>query len=132
MFEWKGQLLRRGDGSSNVRALQTVLTDLGYDTGIDGDFGPKTENAVREIQKLAGLGVDGIVGTKTVNAINEMVFKKKQEQEAKLRAFNEAPSATVNSTATTATATAATAAKVGEPAAKVAPVAGKQPVSKKF
>jgi hypothetical protein len=36
---------------------------------VDGEFGPKTDKAVRRYQTLAGLGVDGIVGNKTWTAL---------------------------------------------------------------
>jgi peptidoglycan hydrolase-like protein with peptidoglycan-binding domain len=34
-------------------------------TGIDGRFGPATEQAVRSFQQAVGIGVDGIVGPQT-------------------------------------------------------------------
>lgn len=50
--------------------LQQLLTDYGYDPGvIDGDFGPNTENAVKEFQGDYGLTVDGIVGPESWAAI---------------------------------------------------------------
>lgn len=52
--------LRRGSSGPDVVDLQEAL-------GItaDGDFGPKTEAAVKEFQAQNGLVADGIVGTKT-------------------------------------------------------------------
>lgn len=56
--------LRRGDKGPDVAALQRAL-------GItpDGDFGPKTEAAVRMLQEDRGLVVDGIVGAMTRSAL---------------------------------------------------------------
>lgn len=61
-------LLRKGNKGQSVKALQAMLVGFGYScgsSGIDGDFGSGTENAVRKYQAKKGLEVDGIVGTKT-------------------------------------------------------------------
>lgn len=52
----------RGDG---VRWLQYELNDRKYGLIVDGDFGEKTEEAVRSYQMKRGLTVDGIVGART-------------------------------------------------------------------
>ncbi|WP_026413830.1 peptidoglycan-binding domain-containing protein [Actinomadura oligospora] len=59
--------VRRGDEGDFVRAAQTELVKQGYlkAGGVDGDFGPKTEAAVRRFQEDVGLNVDGVVGPKT-------------------------------------------------------------------
>ena len=49
-----------------VGALQRALRTAGYDPGAeDGEFGPRTEAAVKSFQDRAGLPVDGIVGPET-------------------------------------------------------------------
>jgi murein L,D-transpeptidase YcbB/YkuD len=48
-----------------VKRLQRRLAKHGIDCLQDGDFGPKTQNAVREFQKKAGLPVTGDVDTAT-------------------------------------------------------------------
>jgi hypothetical protein len=53
-------LLKRGSKGESVKTLQEFLKIT-----VDGDFGPKTEAAVKEWQKAHGLMVDGIVGPKT-------------------------------------------------------------------
>src|SRR5215217_1182538 len=62
-------LLRREDSGSVVTALQnglkkysTPATDPGP---VDGDFGPKTEAAVKAYQQDRGVQADGIVGDQT-------------------------------------------------------------------
>ena len=57
-------LLKRGDNNENVKQLQTKL-------GLDpiGNFGPKTEDAVKAFQSKNGLTADGIVGDGTWNKI---------------------------------------------------------------
>src|SRR2546423_14856962 len=51
-----------------VRGLQRKLRSRGHalgPTGVDGRFGPRTEEAVRHLQASYGLVPDGIVGSKT-------------------------------------------------------------------
>ena len=63
--------LSRGNGAaSDIEALQVVLDQLGYPPGpIDGQFGRRTESAVKSFQSDQGLGVDGQVGQQTWTAI---------------------------------------------------------------
>jgi len=59
-------ILRRGDIKTDVGVLQKQLSSLGYYQGrVDNDFGPKTERAVRLLQRAGGLVEDGIVGRQT-------------------------------------------------------------------
>lgn len=66
-------VLRRGSRGADVRALQEHLKALGmYGGKIDSDFGPGTENAVREYQEARNLNpVDGVAGRVTLGMINE-------------------------------------------------------------
>lgn len=62
------KVLKKGSEGEQVKALQRMLYAMGYNIGsnpIDGDFGSKTDAAVRAYQKKYGLAVDGIVGVKT-------------------------------------------------------------------
>jgi hypothetical protein len=66
-------ILRIGSKGPLVEALQRAL---GFkDAAVDGDFGPKTENALRSFQKSAGLVVDGVAGKYTVEAVNAVKGK---------------------------------------------------------
>lgn len=62
-------VLQNGSKGEQVKALQRMLYAMGYELGtknpVDGDFGSKTDAAVRTYQKAKGLTVDGIVGAKT-------------------------------------------------------------------
>ena len=65
--------LRRGDKGEYVTLLQTKLIQSGYDLepwGADGDFGKKTEAAVKAYQRDHGLVEDGICGNNTWNSLN--------------------------------------------------------------
>ena len=62
--------LRRGASGEVVRQLQVALEGLGYDVGaVDGEFGAKTEAAVKKFQGDQEIDVDGIVGPITWRAL---------------------------------------------------------------
>lgn len=63
------QTLRKGSKGDDVICLQHLLNVEGYKVTIDGDFGAKTETAVKMYQKAHGLEDDGIVGNKTWAAL---------------------------------------------------------------
>jgi peptidoglycan hydrolase-like protein with peptidoglycan-binding domain len=63
--------LDRGTTGDWVAYMQGQLEVQGHSPGaIDGDFGPRTEAAVRAYQEAAGCRVDGIVGPETWGALN--------------------------------------------------------------
>jgi hypothetical protein len=57
--------IQRGDRGEQVQVVQRALG-----ISADGDFGPRTENAVRVFQNSKGLGVDGVVGPLTATALD--------------------------------------------------------------
>ncbi|MFL6211742.1 MAG: DUF4157 domain-containing protein [Pyrinomonadaceae bacterium] len=62
-----------GDRGPEVRRIQQLLMDLGFDLsvdGTDGRFGSETEAAVKEFQRRHGLTDDGRVGFATMNALD--------------------------------------------------------------
>lgn len=63
-------VVRRGSTGAAVREWQTVVTwVLGSDSiAVDGVFGPRTESATREVQRLFDLVDDGVVGPRTWGA----------------------------------------------------------------
>ncbi len=63
------EVLRFGDRGPDVRQLQEVLNSKGANLGIDGDFGEKTQDAVKAFQQQNGLKADGVVGPKTSLAL---------------------------------------------------------------
>lgn len=63
-------LLTLGSRGPQVLALQQKLRAAGFDPhGQDGDFGPKTEAALRAFQRARGLEVDGKAGPRTLAAL---------------------------------------------------------------
>ncbi|MBL8151559.1 MAG: peptidoglycan-binding protein [Blastocatellia bacterium] len=66
--------LRNGDSGSDVSSLQQALKDRGFDPGtIDGEFGDKTESALKAFQQAAGISADGIMGSETRAAFGRNV-----------------------------------------------------------
>lgn len=60
-----------------VCVAQDALIFLGYDTGgLDGVFGRRTENSVKEYQRTRGLVADGIIGPATWRKLMEEVVGK--------------------------------------------------------
>lgn len=61
------RMLGVGSEGSGIEDLQAALARARHDPGpADGDFGPRTENAVRAFQRQRGLTVDGLVGPQTM------------------------------------------------------------------
>ena len=77
------KLRAKGD---SVRLLQELLNKAGYNLIVDGDFGKKTESAVKDFQKQNKLIVDGIVGTKTWMKLNAIAPKALKESTKKFLA----------------------------------------------
>lgn len=73
--------LRRGSTGDDVIELQKKLNENGYTLDVDGSYGPKTEEAVRDYQQKNGLSVDGIVGTNTWGALTGAATSGTEETE---------------------------------------------------
>lgn len=59
-------VLKQGSRGNSVKYLQYLLLINGFSVGnIDGIFGPKTTEAVKNFQRQNGLEIDGIVGQNT-------------------------------------------------------------------
>ena len=76
-------LIRRRDKGEKVRTLQQGLIRLGYDLGplgADGDFGSKTEAAVRLFQSDKGLPVDAVWDSDCQAEFEEALKAKASDQ----------------------------------------------------
>lgn len=78
--------LRRRSTGKAVRELQDLLASAGYWVSSDGVFGPRTEAAVRDVQRAQSLDIDGVAGPKTMEAL------KRSSIEAPLASISDAPS----------------------------------------
>ena len=64
--------LQRGAYGGYPSILQAFLICRGYDTGgFDGDFGARTESAVKTFQTVKGLSVTGIADKNTFERLAE-------------------------------------------------------------
>ena len=63
--------LKKGMCGNLVKWTQYALNQCGYNLVVDGIFGHKTDEAVREFQRDNDLTVDGIVGIKTRTKLKE-------------------------------------------------------------
>ena len=84
-------ILRRGANQKEVKIVQQILSQLSksfdhyspyYVGAIDSDYGPKTEEAVKQFQKNSGLSGDGVVGDRTWHALSQHGYLLYYVQEA--------------------------------------------------
>lgn len=74
-------MLKKRDKGDGVRALQQALKDAGYNVGsVDGDFGGKTERAVKAFQKDKGLPEDGIAWPGVIKLIPNLKLSDLSER----------------------------------------------------
>ncbi len=60
-------LSKLGSRGNEVRQIQNALKNLGiYNGSVDGIYGIKTVNAVKQFQRNCGIAADGIAGPKTL------------------------------------------------------------------
>lgn len=87
-----------GSKGSDVTELQKLLNNNGYNLSVDGDFGTKTQDAVKDYQQKNGLSVDGIVGNQTWGALTKASTPAPEapaQAEVKAPTFEYKPSDTV-------------------------------------
>lgn len=64
---------KQGMSGSGVKDLQAQLNKLGAGLSPDGQYGPKTTEAVEWFQKNNGLTVDGVAGPATLAVIDTRI-----------------------------------------------------------
>lgn len=82
------RLLKKGCQGEDVRELQRLLVELGYNLGaysptgdgIDGDFGKATQDAVIAFQTAAGIEIDGQFGKESLAALKEAIERRDAAQ----------------------------------------------------
>lgn len=76
----KGQTLRKGASGDKVTQLQEMLNSKGAKLDVDGKFGPKTMEALKQFQGDNELKSDGVVGPNTLGKLNGPAPDAKQDQ----------------------------------------------------
>lgn len=77
--------IKLGDKSDDVRSIQKFLKVRGYSVLDDGDFGKKTQAAVKIYQKANKLKDDGVIGKITLDKMisDGLIFNVEKEDENK-------------------------------------------------
>ena len=74
----ENMILVRGAKGDEVKWLQSALNELSdCDLIVDGDFGEKTESALKHFQSEHGLEESGIADKATISMINHMIYPEK-------------------------------------------------------
>lgn len=70
-------ILKKGDRGDKVKALQDGLKAADYNCGTsDGDYGSKTENAIKDLQSDSGfLQIDGVYGANTKDYLQSVLVQ---------------------------------------------------------
>ena len=66
------EIAQNGQGArvQRIKTAQTLLSDLGFDIGgIDGATGPKTQDAIREFQKINGMPETGEISDELIQRL---------------------------------------------------------------
>lgn len=71
--QWRGKNAK-SSATTSVQKAQVLLNERGFDVGTpDGLFGPKTQRAIMEFQRGAGLAVTGKIDPKLIQALGGSV-----------------------------------------------------------
>lgn len=88
------RLLKNGMSGDDVKALQELLIELGYDLskyGADGKFGSETEKAVKAFQTTESLEVDGMYGDLTHAALMDAIGDDDADEVKEIEIPSESP-----------------------------------------
>ena len=81
--------LKKGMRGHDVRVLQDYLTKAGFDTDVDGRFGPGTRSSVRAFERATSLRPDGVMSASDIAALRRAV-ESGQTRSASVPATGEA------------------------------------------
>ncbi|MFW6409876.1 MAG: peptidoglycan DD-metalloendopeptidase family protein [Halanaerobiales bacterium] len=76
-FATRALPVRKGDRGPEVEKVQQHLNQIGYDISVDGYFGGKTQESVKNFQNDNGLVIDGIVGDNTYKILQGRALESK-------------------------------------------------------
>lgn len=80
---------KKGASASEVREVQGLLSNLGYDPGpIDGQLGRRTVNTIEEFQRKLGQTIDGQIGEELVSALRAAQGSARSSHPSSNRAFS--------------------------------------------
>ncbi|MEV6633206.1 peptidoglycan-binding protein [Actinoplanes sp. NPDC051470] len=80
-------VVHRGDKAHPVPTLQYLLREQGRAVLVDGEFGPRTDAAVRALQHQRNLAEDGVVGPVTWRAL--IMTRRRGDSGEAVRAIQE-------------------------------------------
>jgi peptidoglycan hydrolase-like protein with peptidoglycan-binding domain len=64
-------ILKTGSKGDAVKALQEKLVKLGFTLDADGAYGPRTKDAVEQLQMIFGYDTDGMAGPATLKLVEQ-------------------------------------------------------------
>jgi peptidoglycan hydrolase-like protein with peptidoglycan-binding domain len=87
--------VKRGMHGHDIRVLQDLLGDAGYDVVVDGEFGSRTFNAVQDFEGAHQRPVDGVMDADDITTLRAAAAAGPQTTAAAAPAVNDGPQATV-------------------------------------
>jgi peptidoglycan hydrolase-like protein with peptidoglycan-binding domain len=87
--------VKRGMSGHDIRVLQDLLGNAGYDVTIDGEFGTRTYRAVKAFEAAHGRPVDGQMDAADIDALREAAAAGPAPTAPAAPAVNNGPQATV-------------------------------------
>lgn len=99
-------ILKLGSTGSAVKTLQTLLNKLGCGLVVDGEFGSKTDAAVRKFQSANDLVVDGEYGPLSKAKLEALCAEKDTQASTSTKAYGTADKADIALAGTYQTTTA--------------------------
>jgi peptidoglycan hydrolase-like protein with peptidoglycan-binding domain len=87
--------VKRGMRGHDIRVLQDLLGDAGYDVTVDGEFGSGTFNAVKEFEGTHARAVDGVMDADDITTLRTAAAAGPATTPVAAPAVSDGPQATV-------------------------------------